>query len=296
MSAQPWDHWSAMVSAAAPVVGRDDAPDCAAEALAQYLEHHPDDVRNLEALLVSITKRRAVDQVRAAIRARRRDSRLAAQVSLAAPDVAEEIARRAEARWVDAEARRLLSAQDYELLLLVADGLPMQAVAARLGLSQRKAFYQLAEARRVVREALGEALAKGLTVLGLVAGAVRKWLTPAAATSAVLAAAVVLSIAATPAGPTSPELRVGPETFPLHEKADPEPAPTLKRVAEARPEPTRASATRRTAPPEKVAGVQTSLVGARLERRDDGRTSSGPVEQLTNCIENLRVEPHYLGC
>ncbi|MDP9164824.1 MAG: hypothetical protein M3O32_01950 [Actinomycetota bacterium] len=100
-----WDHWDAMVAASLNVLGsRDQAHDCAAEAMAQVLQRRPADIANLEAFMVTVAKRRAIDRHRARARDRRRDARLAGEAAITLPDLAEDIAARAEARWADEQA------------------------------------------------------------------------------------------------------------------------------------------------------------------------------------------------
>jgi len=293
MAPQLWDHWNAMVLAARPVVDSiDDARDCASEALTQYLEHHPDEVRNLEAFLVTVAKRRALDLTRADVRARRRDARFANVVSNDAPDVAEEIVARAEASWVDAEARRLLAPKVYELLLMVADGVPMHEIAERMGMTERAVQSHLLRARRVVRAAL----AKTLAALGLAAAGVRRWTTPAAASTAVLACAFALGVSSVPPGPDTPELLLLPETSAVPPPVRSAPGGVTAgsaRAADHRITPRPGS---RPLVREEVAAVRTPVVAARIEKRDDGQRSSNVVEQVQHCLENLRVEPGYQGC
>ena len=46
-----------------------------------------------------------------------------------------------------------------------------------------------------------------------------------------------------------------------------------------------------------LGAVEDGYPDAMLEqKRDDGQQSSGPVERLQHCVENLRIELDYLGC
>jgi len=107
----------------------DEARDCAAEAVRQVLDRQPTGVVNLEAYMVTVAKRRAIDRHRARERERRRDRRLAGQLATTVPDVAEGVASRAEACWADGEARALLKPHVYRLVRMLVDGVPLNEAA-----------------------------------------------------------------------------------------------------------------------------------------------------------------------
>ena len=286
-----------MVLAARPVVGSmDEARDCASEAVLQYLQQRPEDVHNLEAFLVTIAKRRAIDHTRARTRARARDERVAGELAVSAPDVAEDIAARAEAFGADEQARRLLQPHVYELLRLVADGVPFPEVARRLDLTERAVQSHLLRARRVVRAAL----AKTLAALGLGSVSLRKLPGTATATAPAVAAALVIGagvLGGIASRPTQPGLVLLPSTTvqgdeeadvsALAERTLGAPASALGSALSTKP---------RRSDPTRVVLLQTGVVGVEVQQRDDGQQSSGPVERLQHCVENLRVELDYLGC
>ena len=154
----PWDHWDAMVRAARSVLGeRDAAGDCAAEAMTQFLEKSPNDVLNLEAFLVTVSKRRAVDRIRQAKRERSRQMRVALATAADVADVAEAVVHRRHAEWVDAHARRLLRPEVYQLLTLVADGTPVAEAAAMVDMTTRAAESHLSRARSMLRGVIARA-------------------------------------------------------------------------------------------------------------------------------------------
>jgi DNA-directed RNA polymerase specialized sigma24 family protein len=284
-----------MVLAARPVVGTlDEARDCASEALVQYLEHDPGDVQNLEAFMVTIAKRRAIDHARARTRARLRDNRFAHEVSLTTPDVAEDIAARAEAFWADQQAQQLLQPRVYKLLQLVADGVPLAEVARRLDMTERAAQSHLLRARRVVRAALAQtlaALAVGVTT-------VRRGWGPAAVTAPLLAAASVLAIgtAVSPPRANEPRLAIQPQTTVVTDADARETAALAKAAVVRRTGVVGHPARRPVTTSKTVLNVTMPTGSVALEKRDDGHQSGNYVEQVVWCLQHLRVEPHYQGC
>jgi DNA-directed RNA polymerase specialized sigma24 family protein len=293
VSAQAWDHWDDMVHAASPVVrSREDARDCAAEALTQYLESHPEVVRDAHALLTTISKRRAFDQVRAESYTRSLVARLAREGPSVTPDVADDIVARAEAVWVDEEARRLLTPELYEMLVLVGEGVPMREIAERLGMTESSANSRLVRARRTVRGAL----ARTLAVLGIGAAAVRRTAGPAAASSAVLATAFAIAVSVPPQAAEQPRLQVLPEVTVVPGAEVVQASERSERSSSADAARLRTAARRTSARDNTIAAAQTAAAGVSVRHTDDGHRSSGPDEQLQRCVQNLRVTTRYLGC
>jgi RNA polymerase sigma factor (sigma-70 family) len=286
-----WGHWPAMVRAARPVVGSlDDAQDCASEALAQFIERRPPDVDNLEAFLVTVARRRAVDHVRARTRARAREDRAARELTVEVPDVADEVAGRAEATWVAHEASRLLQPRAYSLLQMVAEGLPVPEIAARLGIQAHAVEARIMRARRTLRAVV----ARGLAGFGLGLAGVRRWASPAGASTAAVAAALVIALLDDSTGlAVAPAPRAPAVVHPVV-AADLEPG---------RAGPVRVLVRSRQAhipsgpsvlPPQ--GSVTTPAGSVALELHDDGNRSRGPVERLLTCLDNLRVGVGYQGC
>ena len=157
-------HWNAMVRSARNVLGsHEEAEECAGQAILQVCEQDIAEVVNLEAYMVTVAKRRAIDRLRHLDRARRRDQRLAAQSRLAEPDVAEDVARRSEAAWMAQEARRVLDGRSLDVLTRYAEGESIATIAASHELTAGATRTVLFRARRLLREIY----ARGLTVLGL---------------------------------------------------------------------------------------------------------------------------------
>jgi DNA-directed RNA polymerase specialized sigma24 family protein len=295
------EHWSALVRVTQALVdSREDAEDCASSAVLQLLERSGDTVDNEQAFLVTVAKRRAVDRARSQARARIRDGRLAGQQQHGAVDVAEDVAARAEARWVDRTARAVLSAKAYRLLRLLADGHEVAAAAAELGMTQRAAESLLLRSRRTVRRAW----AKTLAVLGGCLASLRRS-GPAAGPAAALAAAVVLvavgpavwrapSAGASPAAPTTRAVYVSSDLA----ETRPVPAP---RAAHAPGPPSRAGAPVRAAdqpPVRTLMSVPQPMGGhARITRktRGDG-PPAGPVGTIVECVRDFTVSNTHVGC
>lgn len=298
-----WEHWDAMIAVSHGVLGSaDEARDCAAEAMAQVLERKPPDIANLEAFMVTVAKRRAIDRIRAAQRARGRDQILAGQVPLSAPDVAEDVVARAEAQWVDAQARTLLKPKVYRLVLMLADGVPMHKASQRLGMTERAAESHLLRARRTIRAALAKTL--GVLAAALACG---RRTAPAAPAAVIAAATLALHVGLVPGSPNRP---VVPPEAPRPVQATAE-RPAVTTLAG----PTRGQSPRAAAPlinadraedpmaarPAPAGGqaspvARTPVVGVDTYRSEDANSSGTPVEQVTNCVRNLRVTVGYQGC
>lgn len=291
-----WDHWDAMVRAAKGVLGcRDAAGDCASEALVQALEMNPSDVANLEAFLVTIAKRRALDTIRRQVRSRRREQLVGTQFVLDVVDVAEDVTARAEARWVDEQARALLRPQVYALVRLVADGMEIDAAAAQLGMTRDAAASHLKRARAVIRAAF----AKTLVGIAATHAGLRRLLRPSAAagTATALGFAALLAIVVAPPKPSrvAPELELAPVTDAAREShaAPRTPAPPPLGLASKRPRTTTPAGARRSTT---LAQLQTPVGGVRLEERDDGQDNGDLVSRLLACSRHIRIEDEYIGC
>lgn len=293
------DHWPAMVRVARSVLGsRDDAEECASAALAQVLTRRPHDVGNYEAFMVTVAKRRAIDMRRAQGRSRQREARLAASTSLTVVDVAEDITNKAEARWADATARRLLSPKVYGLLQMVADDVPVPEIAQRLQLTTRAVESHLLRARRMMRAALAKTLA-GLAVLGL---GLRRLLPSASPAMAATAAALLLAVPFVEA--TRPR-EVGPTVMgPGYERAvDLSPlAPHALIGAGGRGAGTGApgvsgASKPRTAVRPAVTKIQgPANTSATVTAEDSGTHEDTAVEMVLACAQNVRVTLEYVGC
>jgi RNA polymerase sigma-70 factor (ECF subfamily) len=292
-------HWRAMVRVANGVLGNAaEAEDCAATAVVQVLARQPSDVDNLEAFLVTVAKRRAIDRLRAVDRARRRDARLARQQDLTASDVAEDVVARAEARWMQAEARGRLTTQSYRILEATANGAAISDIAAREGLTVRAAQSDLFRSRRLLRSVW----ARTLGALGVLATLIRRGAGHSGAAVAT-ACIVLLGTASLVQGgapgvrPTTPyrlpdrvttydtELSAG-EVQPASGVPLRPPATTAHEQTRAR---ARAPAVLLTE--HDPAGTTTVT----LEQHGDGQ-EEGPVAGVLRCVSHLSADPHHLGC
>jgi RNA polymerase sigma-70 factor (ECF subfamily) len=288
-------HWPAMVRACERVVAsREDAEDCASEALVAALRRGGlGDVRNEEAWLVSVAKRKAIDVVRGDVRGRKRAARIAGEHPIDAADAAEAVLDQAEARWLAQQSRALLAPAAAEVLEAVADGHSIADAADRLGMTKRAAESHLHRARAALRTAWTATLG----VLSWLAGA-RRW--GQTAPAAALAAGLILSLspglgAAGPSGISVPSPLTSADT---NDSAPVSPAHTSQLGAAA------AGSSRRPADrslPHASAGgkglhsVQTRAAGVQVTQE----TRPGPADPVGAavwCVQHLHVSPTAVGC
>jgi RNA polymerase sigma-70 factor (ECF subfamily) len=298
-----WSHeelveqWTPMVRAARGVLGyRDEAEECAAEALIQILERQPTDVANLQAFMVTVAKRRAIDRLRTLERIRIRDEKLAGFAGCVVVDVAEDVVARAEARWVNGQAQELLRPHVYEVLQLIADGQSVEQVASALGMTPRAAQSHLRRARMLLRSALAKTLA--LIGLGFV------WLrrnamtgaTTALAASAMLLGAPNLGGHARAPGPTPRALPV----MPLHD--DSRQSAAVHNSTQASPSAQIASKPQQapvgegmSAPNVHVSEPLGASTAVETDRHGSG-PPAGPVGTIRQCVHDFTVTPQHVGC
>ncbi|HEV2889103.1 MAG TPA: sigma-70 family RNA polymerase sigma factor [Frankiaceae bacterium] len=290
--------WGAMVRVCERVLGsREDAEDCASEALLQAFSEGVDDVENVEAWLVAIAKRRAMDVLRRRVRNRRQLLKLASRCDVSDPDPAERVADEAEARWLSAQADTLLTAPARAVLRVVADGGSVNDAAHRLAMTRRSAESHLHRARLTLRAARVALPAFAMAVLR----SVRK---PTAASSVALVASVAVVAPAflTPAMPDAPAREVAtPLVSEVTSTSPDEAKPVVVRRRTTGPVSRTATSRRVTAPVRtpatkrhEVARVPTSaaVVSARWEER-------GPQEAvpfLVYCVERIKVVGRDVGC
>ncbi|MCA1712768.1 MAG: RNA polymerase sigma factor [Actinobacteria bacterium] len=244
-------HWPAMVGACARVLdSREQAEDCASEALLAVLTGGGlKDVRNEQAWLVRIAKRRAADELRREDRVRRRAVRLAGQTDRRPHDAAAEaVLDQAEARWLGRQVDELLPTAGADVVRAVADGLTVAEAAQRLGMTKRAAESHLHRARGTLRAAWTATLG----VVGWVLAGLRR--AAPAVPAAVLAAVLLVDPAPHPAGAAP---------------ASPVPRPLRASETHAPPSAARAGAT----PPAAAPPVQSSAAARRLVPAGVGRTS-----------------------
>jgi DNA-directed RNA polymerase specialized sigma24 family protein len=295
-------HWRSMVRVAHSVLGsRPEAEECAASAIVQVLERQPAEVDNLEAFLVTVAKRRALDSLRALDRSRRRDARLAGQLDTSVADVAEAVVARAEARWMQAEARTRLSRQSYRILEATADGEGIADIAAREGLTVRAAQSDLFRSRRLLRSVW----ARALSVLGATWAFTRRITPQARATAAVLGATAAATAVFVPGGPHAPHAGTAPPARQHRSTSYDSSFVRAGRTATAHPHAPMTNPTGRLrAVPNETAGQPRTLL---VERDPAGRTTvtqtrhgrgapDGALQGALDCLHHLGLDPHQLGC
>ncbi|HEX8001732.1 MAG TPA: sigma-70 family RNA polymerase sigma factor [Mycobacteriales bacterium] len=287
--------WGAMVRVCERVLGsREDAEDCASEALLQAFADGVDDVENVEAWLVAIAKRRATDVLRRRVRNRRQLIKLASRCDVSDADPAERVADEAEARWLSERADTLLSAPARAVLRVVADGGSVNDAAHRLAMTRRSAESHLHRARLTLRAAR-------LALPGFALALARSVRKPAAASSVALVAGVAL-VAPVVLAPTAPEApvqtvapmvsevtKVSPEVV---RRSAPSTATTVRTE-----KPTRggrvSAAVRAPATKSQIARVPTSAGIVTVTRKPEPGTH---VQVVVRCLERFRLVGEHVGC
>jgi RNA polymerase sigma factor (sigma-70 family) len=279
---------------------REEAEDCASEALLAVLQRGGlEGVRNEEAWLVRIAKRRAADAVRRDVRGRRRAVRLAARAAVLPAREDEEVLDQAEARWLAREADRLLLPDQARVLAALADGYTVAEAAAGLGMTKRAAESHLHRARQVLRTAW----AATLGVLGWITAGLRRC-APAVPAAAMVVAAVLSAPWGNPGGTTElPRTEDPLVTAETSLGGTPRPAPTVQVGArQARPSarpvaarPARPPHPRSTAPAP-YRRVTTPAAGLRLTARDRPAAPADPVGLVMWCAGHATVSLEHIGC
>ena len=295
------EHWNAMVRTAHGVLGsREEAEECAGQALLQVCEQNIANVTNLEAHMVTVAKRRAIDRRRHLERCRRRDLLLAGQERLESHDIADDVARQHEAVWMANEAQRLLDHRSLDALTRYAEGEHMPAIAAAHGLTEGATRTVLHRARKLLREVY----TKGLAIFGL------GWLLgrrPSRGTSAVAGlgtaslAAAVLPFAMSP---VAPDHTVKPEAtlvlLPAEVVAEQQ-TTKITAVAGASAQPQRTQAVSPSTPKSAkknqviIRGPGRATTRIETEHRGDEEYSD-PVTIVLDCLAHFRHDPEQIGC
>ena len=284
-------HWHTMVRACRGMLDTpEDAEDCASRALLQVLSTPGEAPRHPEAYLIQVARRRAADQLRMQVRARRRALRLAHHADEQVVDIAESIVDKAEARWLEDVADQLPEDTRAVLNTLAAGATPAEA-AEQLGLTKRAVESHLLRARRALKAAWRQTLG----VIGLLWGARSAWRTAPAFT--VAAAAFVLPLIAVPgehggsASVDVPALTQGSYATPAV------PTAPAKQVAVSKP-PGRVDPAAVATPKRHVVHSVDSPAGAvvRVSKEDRGGPTGAPVEEVLACVEDLTVSAHRVGC
>lgn len=289
------EQWGPMVRTARSVLGsRDEAEECAAAAIVQVLERRPRDVDNVQAFMVTVAKRRAIDRHRTVERGRRRDARLETVSEASVADIAEGVVARAEAVWLDQEARMRLAPEVYGVLRMVADGVEVSEAAAAHGMTTRAAHSHLHRARKLLRGVW----ARTLAVIGTAWVAVRRSAGPSAVTA--LAAAAVITLPgwqrAAPQEPANPGLAVhlgsGGAGAAYVQSLPLSPSHARARTVVARSKISPKAATGSSSTVVEPLGNSTTISD---ERHGSGKPD-GPVQGAVDCLQNFHLSTSQIGC
>jgi RNA polymerase sigma factor (sigma-70 family) len=176
-------------------MSRDDAEDCAQEAMVRCVGFAALDEARVVEFLATTTMRLAMDRHRT----HARDARVSAKLTpwyVAEPSPEEATCDRGEASWVAAHVAALPESQ-RTALTAKAEGLSCQEIAARMGLSYKAVESLLSRARAYVRAAVA-------TAWVLVARLNRRAVDVPQAVPAMALVALVTAGALAPGGPAAP--------------------------------------------------------------------------------------------
>ncbi|MCW2608751.1 MAG: polymerase sigma factor, sigma-70 family [Frankiales bacterium] len=312
MAATLFEHWPVMVRACRPLLeSQEDAEDCASEALVAALADlgsHKADIRNPQAWLVTVARRRAIDHVRVVQRGRARFARLLrASTAVEAHGPDESVSDRYEALWLAGLAEQRLPPTTLAVLKAAARGESVDETSLSLGLTRRSVESHLRRARQLLRSALSATLA----VIGWLFAGGRRTATATATASAVVAVALVLmptrdASSEVPPAVAAARPRVAQRTpVPPVPRVSLPPKPRTKQELHVsreeplsgRPTPTTGSGPTAHREPYVVPEVRakTAAGETRIEREDRGG-SNDPVEAAFECLDRLTVTPDMIGC
>lgn len=291
-------HWQVMVRVAYSVLGcRDEAQDCAAAAIVQVLERQPQDIVCLEAFMVTVAKRRALDRLRVMHRDRVRTQLLAATTWDTGADPAEAVTHRAAAAWLAGEARSRLTPQSFRILDAVSKGRGLSEIAESEQLSVRAVESDLFRTRRLLRGVW----VRSLAAVAAVWAGLRRAVVPAVPFVASAAAAlVVVPMLTSRPPPADLSSAGGPSAVPLPHAASrhvvPAPVSTARRVATGRVVTPAVSAS----PSPRASTRVVTPVGTTTvhDEQHGSGADTGLVGGVVECIADVAVSPdlHDLGC
>lgn len=301
-SRETWSSRRALaVREATRVLGqRNDAEDCAHDALLAALQRPDslDTARRQDGWITVVARRRSIDH----IRRNRRNGALSHSFGdpdeRLAPDFSDDIASRLTAQVLAEDIAELPPATQSVLRQLAAGGTTADAAQA-LGITKRSADSHLHRARRHLRE-------RWLTALAALTGVFTLARRPARGAAVALAAVPVALLLAVAQEPQAPVLRTQPANVPAIAPTTVERDPGALLVAAAATEPSQAAhrppdvevASRSSAQPatREVAGVTPAPnTSVKVTHKDDGEDTP-PLEAIQRCLDELTVNPTYVGC
>lgn len=273
-----------------------DAEDCVQTALQHAVEQGPAFApENPAAWLVTVSRRRAVDLVRR--KQAQANALLRSVADDICPDVAEDVADRAEARWLAMEARGRLPQSTQAVLGELVGGSSVRETATVLGLTERSVEGHLHRARGTLRRAWLSAAG----VLAAVAGGLRR-LAPVTAAPAVLVAVVLALHPSVSPAPSQGGSRDGGQTEPAVGSSWTAVSSVVTTVG-AREQRPRSSAT--VAPPRPAGGKPVTPRPVVREQDPTGHTEAtikerggtdDPVWGTVKCLQEFELTPSHVGC
>lgn len=272
-----------------------DAEDCASEAIVVALSDLETlgSIRSIEAWLVTVARRRAVDLVRSRTSERNSFERISHWSIASESDHAAEIADRDEARWVADRLPSMLPATTLAVVQHRSRGETVSETARELRLTERAVESHLLRARRRLVGLLA-------TVPAWAAFMTRRTGKVGVATASVTMVAVSLAVIHAQAPGAHHQAAPLHVVAPVTSVTQPDAAAVTRVIGVARPSVVRRSVTapmaaRTALKSREVAKAPTPVATVTVTNEDRGG-ATGPIAGTMKCIHEFQVNLNHIGC